>query len=241
MPRTVTTQEATIEIMQVEIQVLKVGKKQVTMGMFRQLPHEPLLEGEEVHLRGVPWGHVCYWWEGDGSQSEGGPRLHVVWQLGAVLYRSVIAPQPPRGTRRFFRDAIQSVMDRLFLRLAGQAGEMRILNHINGVLTVEWQHFSWSVDLDGDLRFAYELLIQGNAAADFLARGVACQQGWHSVYAENTEKYLKVLEKWDLHEVTEADLVAQRQALMDRQKAYEQRWGRQWQTLSALPQLFIAV
>ena len=74
--RILTTHEATVQTVQVEIQVLKVGKKQVTMGLFRQLPREVLLDPDTLQLRGVPWGHVQYWWEGaTGAGTAAGDRL----------------------------------------------------------------------------------------------------------------------------------------------------------------------
>jgi hypothetical protein len=81
-----TAHEATIQTAQVEIQVLKVGKKQVTMGMFRQLPYKSILDWPGIYdahrlgfwdsvfpterfrgappfrLAGRPWGHVNYFW-----------------------------------------------------------------------------------------------------------------------------------------------------------------------------------
>ena len=56
--KVLTAHEATISTAQVEIQTLRVGKKQVTMGMFRQIPYEPLIDLDTMTLRGVPWGHA---------------------------------------------------------------------------------------------------------------------------------------------------------------------------------------
>ena len=60
-----TAHEATIQTASVEIQTLRVGKKQVAMGLFRQLPHDLLLDPETLQLRGVPWGHANNRWDGD--------------------------------------------------------------------------------------------------------------------------------------------------------------------------------
>ena len=53
---TITTKEATIDTVQVEIQTLRVNNKQVTMGLFRQLPLASLLDHRDIRLRGLPWG-----------------------------------------------------------------------------------------------------------------------------------------------------------------------------------------
>jgi hypothetical protein len=118
-----TAQTATIQTAQVSIQVLRVGTKQVTMGMFRQLPLKPLvdwcafLEAEEqgrwevrapLQHAGTPWGHVNYWWaENDRENSHylteagaleygHGPRLHLVWQDEEGLYRDIVYYSLPR-------------------------------------------------------------------------------------------------------------------------------------------------
>src|SRR5262245_11106481 len=90
MPAILKVQEAKVQTAQITIKALKVGAKQVTMGLFRQLPYKQILDPETVELRGLPWGHVEYFWESCGyDQEEGshGPKRHIVWQLDDVLYR----------------------------------------------------------------------------------------------------------------------------------------------------------
>lgn len=55
-----------------------------------------------VALRGVPWGRVNYFWDGCMPRDEqdwrwpwGTKRLHVVWQHGDCLYRSLCRSKPP--------------------------------------------------------------------------------------------------------------------------------------------------
>ena len=69
------------------------------MGMFRQLSDDLLLDPETLQLRGVPWGHVNYWWDGDGRDTSAwlmvlSAKLHVVWQLGETLRRGVVYETP---------------------------------------------------------------------------------------------------------------------------------------------------
>jgi hypothetical protein len=114
-----TAQAAMVHTAQVEIQILRVGKKQVTLSMFRQLPVKPLVdwwamvdaeryatweEASPLTLQGVPWGHVNYWWSGNETDNndyinEQGEldwryrrcsRLHLVWQDDAGLYRDIV-------------------------------------------------------------------------------------------------------------------------------------------------------
>ena len=53
-----TAHEATIQAAQVEMRVLKVGKKQVTMGLFRQLPLRNIQRDDTGQLLAWPWGRV---------------------------------------------------------------------------------------------------------------------------------------------------------------------------------------
>lgn len=64
----------------VTIRVMKVGARQMTQAIFRQLPADRLVDEEAVALRGVPWGWVNYTW---GDQAG---RNYVV-QFGAELRR----------------------------------------------------------------------------------------------------------------------------------------------------------
>jgi hypothetical protein len=117
-----TAHEATVQTAQVEIRVMKVGKKQVTMGMFRQLPYEDLIrfdllaasleDEDESPLQWTGdrattlWGHVNYWWVGDYSGDNTytddwrqwigrGERRHIVWESAGVLKRSIICTEVP--------------------------------------------------------------------------------------------------------------------------------------------------
>ena len=105
MERILTAKEATIQTVQVEIQTLKVGK-QVTMGLFRQLPLKELVDPRTLKLAGVPWGYVHYWWDGDGAEARlRGKMLHVVWQEGNALQRSPCYEDPPAGSQSGFRSS----------------------------------------------------------------------------------------------------------------------------------------
>ena len=107
MSAVLTTREATVHTMAVHIAVLKVGTKHVTMGLFRQLPLGVLLDPETLQLRGVPWGHVQYFWEGDGRFRDAsghesvyyysGAHLHVVWQDGETLRRAFVYSKPDQN------------------------------------------------------------------------------------------------------------------------------------------------
>jgi hypothetical protein len=78
-----TAQEVVIQTAQVEIQVLTVAKKPVTLAMFRQIPYRSCIDWEDLAMccgagageeqvdvwypyrRRKLWGHVNYFWDGD--------------------------------------------------------------------------------------------------------------------------------------------------------------------------------
>ncbi len=84
-----STEQVRINTMQVEIKSMMVGKKQLTLSLMRQIIEEPLIDEKELLFRGVPWGHVNYFW-GDDKHRTYPSYINVVWQKGDELRRSVI-------------------------------------------------------------------------------------------------------------------------------------------------------
>jgi hypothetical protein len=85
-----TTETATITTAAIQIRTLTIGRKQVTLAVFRQLREEPLI-AEDGTLNGVPWGTVNYHPDKCG---DGHPHWHVVWQRGHELLRSRVEQDP---------------------------------------------------------------------------------------------------------------------------------------------------
>jgi hypothetical protein len=99
-----------IETLQANVTVMRVGTKQVTQSVFRQLTEESVIDDETCDLKGVPWGTVNYHW---GNCVYNGNPLHphVVWQKGDELRRCCLAMTwPGRGKHEHIRD---SCSDRL--------------------------------------------------------------------------------------------------------------------------------
>jgi hypothetical protein len=90
VPKQLTTQNASITTVAVEVKALTISGKQVTLSVFRQLQEEPLISNEGT-LHGVPWGYVNYH---PDKCSDEGPHWHVVWQQGDQLRRSKISHKP---------------------------------------------------------------------------------------------------------------------------------------------------
>ncbi|MFD3995436.1 hypothetical protein [Streptomyces sp. NPDC058583] len=86
MTNHLTPQNATVTTATIQVQALTIGKKQVTLAVFRQLREEALI-GDDGTLKGTPWGIVNYHPDKCGGEPE---HLHVVWQNGDQLRRSAV-------------------------------------------------------------------------------------------------------------------------------------------------------
>jgi len=83
-------ENAQIKTASVEIKTLTVSGKQVTLSVFRQIIQEDLFDTRNLKLNGVPWGIVNYFWKEDNQDF----KIHVVWQKGKELRRSLIFKNP---------------------------------------------------------------------------------------------------------------------------------------------------
>lgn len=81
--------EATVKTANVEVKVLAISGRQVTMSVFRQLSQEELLSATASY-NGLPWGRVNYFWGKCVSDEE---HLHIVWQKGNELRRDCVWPR----------------------------------------------------------------------------------------------------------------------------------------------------
>ena len=57
-----TTNSVQIEALTVEVEAIKIGKKQMTMGLFRQLPQRAIIDETTCEILGTPWCSVNYFW-----------------------------------------------------------------------------------------------------------------------------------------------------------------------------------
>jgi hypothetical protein len=91
VPKQLTTQNATITTVAVEVKALTIGSKQVTLSVFRQLQEEPLI-AKDGTLNGVPWGFVNYHPDKCGDSRR--QHWHLVWQHGEELRRARVDVEP---------------------------------------------------------------------------------------------------------------------------------------------------
>lgn len=84
MQKLITIEDVNLKSMAVEIKALTVNGKQMTLSVFRQLPHLSIWDNMFEQI-GTPWGRVLYFW-GNNKDCNG---FQVVWQKGDQLFRSV--------------------------------------------------------------------------------------------------------------------------------------------------------
>jgi len=89
------TQQATISVMQIEVKALRIGAKQVTQSVFRQLPTGHIWYKNGA-ANGHPWGFVNYFWKGCCSYIHHEPHTHLVWSSEDKLYRQGIVYRAKR-------------------------------------------------------------------------------------------------------------------------------------------------
>lgn len=114
--RKISAEEASINVASVEVKTLVLGRKQMTLSVFRQLPSDDVIDPDSLDLAGTPWGRVNYFWAGCGSDAE---HLHIVWQRDKELFRSCVSPDArnwagwQRRRSDFFEASYQYVLERL--------------------------------------------------------------------------------------------------------------------------------
>lgn len=92
-PFTLHKDHAIVHTASIDVKVLRINKRQMTMGVFRQLEEAPILyvNGEGTYsTRGIVWGRVRYTW----SDSPAWTDQYVIWQRGDILCR---CPLPTPG------------------------------------------------------------------------------------------------------------------------------------------------
>ena len=88
--RKLDTHQATVQTATVEVKTLTIGRRQVTLSVFRQLiDTPPLIDVLEGEFNGPPWGRVHYFPPPCNDLADTG-HLHVVWQFGGELRRACV-------------------------------------------------------------------------------------------------------------------------------------------------------
>jgi hypothetical protein len=82
-----------INTLSVELKMVNVNKKQMTLSVFRQIPEKSFLK-DDLTYRGIPWGWVNYFWNPperdtkvDSLFLDPLDKIHLLWQKENKLYR----------------------------------------------------------------------------------------------------------------------------------------------------------
>jgi len=142
----VNVDEVSVSTLSVEIKTVSVGRRQMSMALFRQLPREPLIDDDDDDLRlnGMPWGRVNYHWDGcfHPVDDESHVHVHVLWQRDNVLFQSAVSLSAP-----FLCDYIDAERDwnsvlashcRIGVLIAGITTNEEIKSQGNKISTGRW-------------------------------------------------------------------------------------------------------
>jgi hypothetical protein len=89
--KVISIRDVRLQRAEVTLDTIKVGGKQVTLAIFRQLIEEDLI-AKDGSFNGLPWGHVNYC--PDKRCSDSNDHLHIVWQKGDQLRRTTVQREP---------------------------------------------------------------------------------------------------------------------------------------------------
>lgn len=95
-----TRRHATIHTAAIDVKIMRLDKKQVTLSVFRQLPCENIFLSDGT-LRGTPWGLVRYNWKDSGCDSG----VWVVWQKDEVLFRCPLPKEIDKDVSKILYDS----------------------------------------------------------------------------------------------------------------------------------------
>ncbi|WP_406306277.1 hypothetical protein OHA61_34190 [Streptomyces sp. NBC_00885] len=268
MTKQLTTQNATITTVAIEIKAITIGSKQVTLSVFRQLEKARLIAHDGT-LNGVPWGYVNYH---PDKCADDYPHRHIVWQQGQELRRANVSHQPDfdPGVTRHRPLAFESVAVSRYLTSS-------VLEWLSGrrpdcPLNKEQQHgtkYSDEITYRTPHTFpawgyADALAVAAANAHAELTRATEWLQSWETHAPDADPEWRerdrqRRLERLDeaqaAHDAacaelaaqvatfgrTHDELLAEFQATCNQEAARRQRHRDVYTSLAQLPQLFIAV
>lgn len=238
--RQITAQEATIKTASIEVKVLTLNGKQMTLSVFRQLKDERLVNDETVELVGQPWGWVNYHPDCHTEREH----LHVVWQQGQWLRRALVFRQP-------WLDDITEPEKHITLVDTLQDG---YLHYLVARTSAGWRPEQKEIPLkpmpDGVKWPCYTARIQGRLLRIFINPDLASllRQIWinsdlatHIVQPAKAQLLEYLSSRWPASPGPEQTIDELLLPAVQKLEMYEQRWEQLYTELEALDQLFIAV
>jgi hypothetical protein len=116
--RQLTTTDVTVSTVSVQIKALTIGRKQMTMAVFRQLVAEDLIDPQTCQLLGVPWGLVNY----HPGCDEDWTHLYVLWQREDQLRQATVSHAVPSGLRASWEEAGEARLRRYCVLACAEGG-----------------------------------------------------------------------------------------------------------------------
>lgn len=230
----VKAREATVTTLSVSVKAMKIGTKQVTQSVFRQLEEAPLLDARLAWL-GVPWGWVNYHW---GLCHDHGRHLHVVWQDGDRLRRWVMPASIPHeyaGYSRAQQDEAASLIS-LGLAIAGKATE--VTKECGQLQCGNW--IAWAGNPAADAAWDFWQTKRFAATHDYYIRSLVAKEQRRD--AEIAKLLRTVQEKYVLDETDLLGSLAERvQTINKRAADHIAVWDSRYEAVYNAGQLFIAV
>lgn len=226
--KVISVEEVRIQSATVEIKILTVAGKQMTLAVFRQLPEEPLVDYGHVKLLGKPWGRVNYHVGCEGYDDL--DHIHVVWQEDKELRRSVVQ------SHREYSAAADTLKAHMVVL------ERRALFHAieETLITGEPPELVWignsrvgNVSVGG-IQISYDCpghLFNRRANGELVIDGLAEMLRNYKLSLGTTDTMMEHL----------LMLVSQRRSLALKLQEEDTQWWKLYTDLSELPQLFIAV
>lgn len=246
-------EKASLTVHNVEIQtptitigVMKVGRKQVTLAVFRQL-REAGLVSKDGYLVGRPWGVVNYH---PDKCAEAEPHWHVVWQQGDQLRRAAVDIRPSfpvfgsdegdRFIASWVHDLIVDSGDRWVEKDSLTTNLARyedVVTRLSDGLPV-----SYGLTAEGRRATAAWIELQDNAE-NLRERGP--NEWLEKTVLDNKRRLAAAMEKFTAQVAafgaTTSELATQHQAVVDAERQRRRRHIEVRRQLAELPQLFIAV
>ncbi|MFE5108279.1 hypothetical protein [Streptomyces sp. NPDC056663] len=207
-------QNATVTMATIQVQALTIGKRQVTLAVFRQLEDEEIIQPLHADLSGEPWGRVNYHPDKCADEKE---HIHVVWQKDDELRRATVYEPSVAAHEHLYAG--------LYVEALIADGLQSTHRHPEGAKR---------------LRVTPSKLEDGVGSAQFIHRGVLFEGPIrnHFAYAYPDGHRRQETALWrDVHKVAGPEATAE--SIAEHLPALG--YTRSWQRLKELPQLFIAV
>ncbi|WP_410646520.1 hypothetical protein [Amycolatopsis sp. cmx-4-54] len=243
-----TVQNAAITTASVEIKTLTVSGKQVTLAVFRQLIEKPLILADGT-LAGQPWGVVNY--HPDKCANSSTAHWHVVWQEDTELRRSLVVVTPDFGVFRpveaeqFIASCVHDVLStgttRYFrgappLSKWSEAGSVKLpTDHDFTTVTCLSRTGYSAIESSQALASRRERYGESSKISEWYAREIAEAEQEHATAIAALSGEVRA------YGADTDELYARYAAAVDIEHQRRERHTAACESLSTLPQLFIAV